>query len=154
MSMKPSRHQAREVALQILYRHDIGLQAASSGPPPKSEAALATLLIAELDHHFDHFKVPVELRGFAAELVAGTIRELSTLDQLLEKHASNWKLGRMSFVDRNLMRMSLYELKHFPETPVSVVIDEAVELAKEFGTAESPAFVNGILDALKAVART
>jgi N utilization substance protein B len=59
----------------------------------------------------------------------------------------------MSFVDRNLMRMSIYELKHFPDTPVSVVIDEAIELAKEFGTAESPGFVNGVLDALKSVTR-
>jgi transcription antitermination factor NusB len=163
MSMKPTRHQAREIALQILYRYDIGLQPASAAVSASDAAAAAgqhaisaktpTQLIEELNHHFDHFKVPVDLRGFAAELVAGTIREMSSLDALLEKHASNWKLGRMSFIDRNLMRMSIYELKHFPDTPVSVVIDEAVELAKEFGTAESPGFVNGVLDAIKGAVR-
>jgi N utilization substance protein B len=148
--MKPTRHQAREIALQILYRYDIGVQGASApAGEPHIEAKSPQDLLKELAHHFDHFKVPGELRGFASELVAGTIRELASLDAILEKHASNWKLGRMSFVDRNLMRMSIYELKHFPDTPVSVVIDEAVELAKEFGTAESPAFVNGVLDSVK-----
>lgn len=161
MSMKPSRHQAREVALQILYRYDIGLQqaagsvaatgtdGAADASPLMIAAKSHTQVIDELNGHFDHFKVPVELRGFAAELVAGTLKEMGTLDGLLEKHASNWKIGRMGLVDRNLLRMSIYELSHFPDTPSSVVIDEAVELAKEFGTAESPAFVNGVLDAIK-----
>ena len=81
--------------------------------------------------------------------MAGSLRELSTLDGLLEKHSSNWKVGRMGFVDRNLLRMSIYDLSHFPDTPASVVIDEAIELAKQFGTAESPAFINGVLDAVK-----
>jgi N utilization substance protein B len=144
--MKPSRHQAREVALQILYRYDIAVQGAQSGG---AAAPTPNALIDELNRHFDHFNVPMELRPFAAELVAGSVRELSALDELLEKHASNWKVGRMSFVDRNLLRMAIYELKHFPDTPPSVVIDEAIELAKQFGTAESPAFINGVLDAVK-----
>jgi N utilization substance protein B len=151
--MKPSRHQAREVGLQILYRYDGALQAPhnSSGGPTLVKSPQE--LIGELNLHFDHFKVPEELRGFAAELVAGTLRELPTLDGLLEKHASNWKIGRMGLVDRNLLRMSIYELSHFPDTPSSVVIDEAIELAKQFGTAESPSFINGILDAVKSVVR-
>lgn len=139
-TMKPSRHQAREVALQILYRYDMALQ---------ENVRTAPSVIEELNHHFDHFNVPVELRGFAAELVAGTVRTLLDLDGLLEKHASNWKIGRMGFVDRNLLRMSIYELQNFPDTPASVVIDEAIELAKQFGTAESPAFINGVLDSIK-----
>jgi N utilization substance protein B len=143
--MKHSRHQAREVALQILYRYDMALQAANPDAPATNPAHV----IEELNHHFDHFSVPEELRGFAAELVAGSLRELPQLDALLEKHASNWKIGRMGFVDRNLLRMSIYELSHFPDTPASVVIDEAIELAKQFGTAESPAFINGVLDAVK-----
>jgi N utilization substance protein B len=156
--MKPSRHQAREVALQILYRYDMSLQNGGAASPGTGtgEAAPAktpTQVIGELNGHFDHFKVPQELRGFAAELVAGSLRELTTLDGLLEKHASNWKVGRMGFVDRNLLRMSIYELQHFPDTPSSVVIDEAIELAKEFGTAESPSFINGVLDAVKAAVR-
>ena len=136
--MKPSRHQAREVALQILYRYDID----HAGAAPVE-------LIDELNGHFDHFKVPDELRGFAAELVAGSVRERAQLDELIEAHASNWKITRMSYVDRNLLRMAICELRRFPDTPPSVVIDEAIELAKQFGTAESPAFINGILDAVK-----
>jgi N utilization substance protein B len=154
--MKPSRHQAREVALQILYRYDMALQGVTNvhvptGPSPVKPnlTAAPVPVIEDLNRHFDHFNVPEELRGFAAELVAGSLRELARLDGLLEKHASNWKVGRMGFVDRNLLRMSIYELSHFPDTPPSVVIDEAIELAKQFGTAESPAFINGVLDAIK-----
>ncbi len=151
--MKPSRHQAREVGLQVLYRYDIALQAAAVQAAASQAPQSPQALIEELNHHFDHFKVPEELRAFAAELVAGTIRELATLDGLLEKHASNWKIGRMGLVDRNLLRMSIYELSHFPDTPASVVIDEAIELAKQFGTADSPAFINGVLDAVKGAVR-
>jgi N utilization substance protein B len=161
--MKPSRHQAREVALQILYRYDMALHSteaqAQGGSAPLTtalpqaawSAGTPSSVIAELNGHFDHFNVPLELRGFAAELVAGSLQEMPQLDALLEKHASNWKIGRMGFVDRNLLRMAIYELSHFPETPSSVVIDEAIELAKQFGTAESPAFINGVLDAVKNV---
>lgn len=145
------RHQAREVALQILYRYDMALQGeqAAGGEPQTTPTAL----INELNHHFDHFGVPQDLRAFAAELVAGTVRSMNDLDGILEKHASNWKIGRMGFVDRNLLRMSIHELKSFPDTPASVVIDEAIELAKQFGTAESPAFINGVLDAVKGAVR-
>jgi N utilization substance protein B len=164
--MKPSRHQAREVALQILYRYDMALQAAGPQPaaptgpvlfklPTAPSMTAPSVVIDELNRHFEHFNTPEELRAFAAELVAGSLKELATLDGLLEKHASNWKVGRMGFVDRNLLRMSIYELSHFPDTPASVVIDEAIELAKQFGTAESPAFINGVLDAVKSgMART
>jgi N utilization substance protein B len=142
-----SRHRAREVALQILYRYDgqYGTQGAPNTEPQT--------LIRELGTHFDHFQVPQDLREFAGQLVAGTLTELNALDGLLETHASNWKVARMVSVDRSLLRMSIYELKHFPETDSSVVIDEAIELGKQFGTAETPAFVNGILDTIKNVVR-
>ena len=151
--MKPSRHQAREVALQILYRYDIGLQAAANTQAPgdiapEIVAKLASELIGELNRHFDHFNVPLELRRSRPSWLPAPCARCPA-DGLLEKHAANWKIGRMGFVDRNLLRMSIYELSHFPDTPASVVIDEAIELAKQFGTAESPAFVNGVLDAVK-----
>lgn len=151
--MKPTRHHAREVALQILYRYDMSLQQAQQAGEG-TVATHPTAVIEELNRHFDHFQVPQEIREFAAELVAGSVRELTALDLLLEKHASNWKVARMGFVDRNLLRMSIYELQKFPDTPASVVIDEAIELAKQFGTQESPAFINGVLDAVKEVVRT
>jgi transcription antitermination protein NusB len=141
------RHRAREIALQMVYRYDVA-EASTGKPAPGGEE-----LIAEIRQHFEHFRVPAELREFAAQLVAGTLAALPELDQLIETHASHWKVSRMPFVDRGLLRMAVYELKHLPESPPSVVIDEAIELAKEFGSAESPAFVNGVLDAIRATLR-
>lgn len=138
-----SRHRAREVALQILYRYDVASQ--SQGIEPPSGGALARDLI----QHFDHFGTPQELREFAANLVSGTLQEQKSLDQYLERHAANWRISRMAYVDRSILRMAVYEMLHFPEISSSIVIDEAVELAKQFGTSETPGFVNGVLDAVK-----
>ena len=106
-------------------------------------------LIADLRYHFDHFTVPEPLREFAAQLVAGTLDKVASIDELLEKHASNWKVARMSSVDRSLLRMAVYEMVHITEVPHSVVIDEAIELAKQFGTSETPSFINGVLDGIR-----
>lgn len=138
-----SRHRAREVALQILYGYEIAHTTAGAAIPQ------GMALAADLRKHFDHFQVAEALREFSAQLVAGTLTEVSQLDPWIEQHASNWKIARMAPVDRTLLRMASYELRKIPETPPSVVIDEAIELAKQFGTAETPAFVNGILDALR-----
>ena len=146
-----SRHRAREVALQILYRYDV---AKPTGPKPNVQAdTQARELIRDLGAHFDHFQVPQDLREFAAQLVSGTLNEMPELDSVLENHASNWKVSRMPSVDRSLLRMAIYELKHYPETDASVVIDEAIELGKQFGTADTPSFVNGILDAIRVLVR-
>jgi N utilization substance protein B len=152
--MSTPRHRAREVALQFLYRHDLAQQSGGElsvktpNPTPKPQLS-PEALVAELKKHFDHFQVSENLREFAAQLVAGTLQEMPKLDVLIESHASNWKLSRMSSVDRTLLRMASYELSNLHETDASVVIDEAIELGKEFGTAETSAFVNGILDAVK-----
>jgi N utilization substance protein B len=156
-----NRHHAREVALQILYRYDVALQGKNANPVTIGESKLVlnapakTLTPADLDRavdlksHFEHFKVAPDVREFAATLVSGTLRELAALDETLERQASNWKVSRMALVDRSLLRMALYEMLHLPESPDAVVIDEAVELAKQYGNAESPGFINGILDAIK-----
>ena len=149
MSQVKTRHQAREFALQILYRYDV-----ATGVQPQVSLPQGAELARELSQHFDHFKIEGELRQFVAELVVGTLSNLTEIDALLEKHAANWKISRMSYVDRSLLRMAIFELKERPETPSSVVIDEAIELSKQFGTSESPAFVNGILDAVKGGLRT
>lgn len=141
------RHRAREVALQILYRYDVAAHE-PGGVVPK----VGPELVADLNKHFDHFTVPPETREFAAQLVAGTLSDMASIDGLLETHASNWKITRMASVDRSLLRMAIYELTQIAEVPPSVVIDEAIELGKQFGTAETPAFVNGVLDAVKAAA--
>lgn len=141
--MKNERYHAREIALQILYRYDVALQ--SKGTPIPEGADL----LNEVVRHFDHFKVPEDLREFASLLVAGTLQKLTDLDLLLEKQVSNWRVTRLGYVDRSLLRMAAYELQYVKETPATVVIDEAIELAKQFGTEDTPAFINGVLDALR-----
>lgn len=138
-----SRHRAREIALQILYQYDLSLHSSGQAAPDGQK------LISDLRYHFDHFAVPEGLREFAGQLVAGTLNEMKSLDELLEKHASNWKVARMSSVDRSLLRMAAYEMLHFPDIHSSIIIDEAIELAKQFGTSETPSFINGILDSIK-----
>lgn len=138
-----SRHRAREIALQVLYQHDLAAHSAGQALPNPPELA------RQLNYHFDHFSVPEPLRAFISQLVTGTLQEATQLDSVLEKHASNWKVARMSSVDRSLLRMATYEMLHIKDVPHSVIIDEAIELAKEFGTSESPSFINGILDSIK-----
>lgn len=137
-----SRHQAREVALQILYRYDVAQQTHGTPAPHGTE------LLADLSRHFQHFAVPDGIHEFATRLVAGTLSQLTVLDALLEKHVSNWKITRLGFVDRSLLRMAAYELTQIKDTPSTVVIDEAIELGKQFGTEDTPSFVNGVLDTL------
>lgn len=142
-----SRHRAREIALQLLYRYDVGIQ--GEGRPLPESAQLAN----EISSHFQHFQVAPPLREFAGLLVAGTLQEHVRIDELIEKHATNWKVSRMGSIERGLLRLATYELGYVAETPASVVINEAIELAKQFGTEETPAFINGILDSIRAEVR-
>lgn len=87
-----------------------------------------------------------ETRVFANDLVKGVVAEKEKIDSVLSEHSTNWKISRMAAVDKNILRMATYELMHMTDIPVKVTINEAVEIAKRFGTAESGAFVNGILD--------
>jgi N utilization substance protein B len=87
-----------------------------------------------------------DVRLFANELVEGVKSHLEEIDGLLAAHSTNWKISRMAAVDKNILRIAAYELVHRADIPVKVTINEAVEIAKRFGTAESGAFVNGILD--------
>ena len=133
-----SRHHAREIALQILYRYD-------GETPTPSGLALAD----DLKKHFEHFQVTEGVREFAAELVAGTLKNSTELDLEIEKYANNWKIARMALIDRNLLRMAIFEMGRFKEIPAAITIDEAVELAKQFGTADTSSFVNAILDSYR-----
>ena len=135
------RTRAREVAFQLLYQFDLARQE-SGTPPPQDEK-----LTHEISVYFQHFDVPAPAREFASTLIDGTLKNQAQLDALIEKYAKNWKLNRLPVVDRNLLRMALFELSHLKDTPVSVVIDEALELGKQFGTADTPSFLNGVLDA-------
>jgi len=132
------------VALQILYRFD----AAQHQPASPVEMA------SELAGHFEHFEVPAALREFASALVVNVLTDREAIDQLIATHSKNWKLERLSQIDHCLLRMAIGELQKFPETDAAIVIDEAIELAKQFGAKESPAFVNGLLDAVHQALRS
>jgi transcription antitermination protein NusB len=128
------RSRAREVALQLLYQHDH-----------------ITTLDAEQIRGFLHRRLrDRELEEFAASLYEGALSHRQDLDQRLAAVAENWSVERMAVVDRNILRLGAFELLFQPQTPPRVTIDEAVEMAKRYGTAESAAFVNGILDRLAA----
>jgi transcription antitermination protein NusB len=123
------RSRAREVAFQVLYQDDLN---------PRNNPAVGDELIGRRLRADD-------LAAFARDLVAGVRRHREELDALLEQTAANWSLGRMAATDRNVLRMGTYELLH-SDTPGRVAIDEAVELAKRFGSSQSAPFVNGVLD--------
>jgi N utilization substance protein B len=128
-----ARRKGRAYALQVLYALDLNDEAAAG----QAVASYAGLFEIEID--------PQSLE-FADELVATARERLAEIDDVIQSASRNWRLERMSRVDRNILRLATSELRHFPDVPVKVAINEAVELAKRFGTSDSPAFVNGILD--------
>jgi N utilization substance protein B len=93
-------------------------------------------------------------RSFTKRLVSGTLEHRDALDAIISHQADHWRLMRMPIVDRNILRMALFELLHEPETPRPVVIDEALEIAKRFSTPRSSQFINGILDGVLKSGRT
>lgn len=124
------RSRAREVAFQVLYQDDLN--------PGGDPAVRDQFLRQRLDD---------DLYEFARELVAGVRRNRAEIDARLSETAANWTLTRMAATDRNVLRLGAYELLH-TDTPERVAVDEAIELAKRYGTARSSQFVNGILDRL------
>jgi transcription antitermination protein NusB len=92
---------------------------------------------------------PKKVRDFAESLFEGTVLRLKEIDKVIQKHAKNWRLVRMAAVDRNVLRLAVFEFISGSKTPDSVVINEALEIAKKFSTHESAQFVNGILDSIK-----
>ena len=130
------RRKAREHALQILFQLDIRQE--------KPSAVVLKRFWAE-------YEPDDEVKAFAEEIIKGTYKHRVEIDKLLHQCAKNWSLDRMAVVDRNVLRMAVYEILHRMDIPTSVTINEAIEIARKFGTDESGAFVNGILDS---VART
>jgi N utilization substance protein B len=137
--------------LQVLYAIDLGLQKArfaeTEGRSEEAELDPIARSAAVFDRIADHFVVPASAMEFARELVAAVVGRTAEIDELLGVHAKNWRVARMATVDRNVLRMAVYELRD-TDTPVAVVIDEAVDLARRFGSETSSSFVNGILDAV------
>ena len=136
-----TRRRAREFALQALYQADLAETSAVE--------ALNGLWTGQMDGEgMDEEQKPAEGEevAFAERLVSGVVDHTAELDALIEDASTNWRLPRMPIVDRNILRLATFELKHCEDIPPNVSINEAVELAKRFGTADSKAFVNGIVD--------
>ena len=102
-----------------------------------------------LELHWDGHPVDPETASFAERIVRGAIADAVRIDSLMTSASENWRLERMATVDRNVIRVAIYELLHEADTPAAVIIDEAIEVAKKFGGEESGQFVNGVLDAVR-----
>lgn len=133
------RRKSREAALQFLFSHDF-----------RGFAADPEVVAAELSRFNVNFEVAKKSVAYADQLVTGICGHLAEIDQLLTEHSHNWRLERMSAVDRNILRIAAYEMRYAPEVPDSVAINEALEIAKRYSLADSVAFINGILDAIAA----
>jgi len=92
---------------------------------------------------------PPKVREFADQLFEGTVRRLKDIDKIIQQHTKHWRLNRMAAVDRNVLRLAVYEFLSESKTPETVVINEALDIARKFSTQESAQFVNGILDSIK-----
>jgi len=124
------RRQGREAAFQLVYQLDL------SGESYESSAEEFWLQTA----------TPCQAREFTTSLVKGVFANMDRIDALLSEHSHNWKMHRMNAVDRSILRLGVYELIFCNETPTKVIINEAIEIGKKYGTAESGSFINGILD--------
>lgn len=129
--MKP-RTRARSLALQVLYEVDI----AHHAPADIYRLRLEETPLAD------------DLSEFARQIIFGVLPLTETLDQIIARYAPEWPLDQIAAIDRNILRMALWEFAVSQETPIKVAINEAVELAKQFGSDSAPRFVNGVLGAL------
>ncbi|MEJ2110964.1 MAG: transcription antitermination factor NusB [Acidobacteriota bacterium] len=127
------RRTARECALQMLYEYDVGKHPASE--------ILQTFW--KMNIH------PEKVGDFANHLFKGTLERLDEIDAVIQQHTKNWRLGRLAVVDRNILRLAVFEFLSDSGTPQTVVINEALEIARKFSTQESALFVNGVLDSIK-----
>ena len=132
------RTRAREIAMQILFQFDLR----GADYAEQVGKSLAQLCADECEGEADVLE-------FATRLVEGTLANRDAIDGKLQSVTRNWDLRRMATVDRNVLRMAVYELMHCTDVPPKVVINEAIDLGKKFSTANSGGFVNGILDRIR-----
>ena len=129
------RREGREVALQLLFHWDLNAQ--------------QSLSVTELDLFWEFRPAAPGIRAFAANLLAGVTAHQATIDEKITRYTANYELRRISAVDRNILRMAIYEMLFADDVPPIVAINEAIDIAKKFGTEESGKFVNGVLDRVK-----
>ncbi len=128
------RRKAREYALQMLFQWDI--------THDEIDQVIATFFQNQPEESED-------VAGFARDLVKKTAEHVEQIDQLIRRHAEHWRLDRMAIVDRNLLRLAIQEFLYSKDIPKTVVINEAIEIARRFSSQESPQFINGVLDSIK-----
>lgn len=130
-----NRHLARSIAMQTLFEWDF------RGEP---SAALPAIL----EHNVTEFAPGMESSEFTNKLVDGVIKERDAIDKIIGRYAPDWPINQITLVDRNILRIGVFELKFFSEVPPKVAINEAIELAKSFGGPSSGRFVNGVLGSM------
>jgi transcription antitermination protein NusB len=143
------RRRSREIALQVLHVMDVSPEMGADAALSRTFEHLVTArgLVEEDDAFESGDLAPARPdRALVEQLVRGVGARQAELDEALTRLSRNWRIERMAVVDRNIIRLALWELLHAPEVPINVVINEAIELAKSFGSAEGAAFVNGLLD--------
>lgn len=128
-----NRRKSRELALQVLFQAEFG------DPKPLKE---------RLSYFQQSFSIKPEVLEYTLFLLAGIDSECDKIDAQLQSLSKNWKLERMSLVDKNILRIAAYELLHGKDTPPKVVINEAIEMAKQYSSLDAFQFINGVLDAL------
>ncbi len=141
------RRRARELALALLVSADVG----EKGPAKVFEMAADALAALAEEWELgdgERLRILPEAAEYGHKLTEEYFRHAQEIDGMIEELSEDWVLDRMAAIDRNILRMAITELLHFPDVPVSAVINEAVELAKMYGTPESGRFVNGMLGAL------
>ncbi|HMO14546.1 MAG TPA: transcription antitermination factor NusB [Pirellulaceae bacterium] len=149
--MNTKRSRAREVALQLLYREEIlGRLIVRDTEVSEEQASLVEYAIGNADERFLQGRLQYKqpLVNFAKSLIAGVQEHLLEIDRILGSTTENWHLNRLAKVDKNILRIGVFELKYC-DTPAAVVINEAVELGKRYGSAESGRFINGVLDRIR-----
>lgn len=127
------RRKSREHTLKILYRRDI------------TKENIDEIIKC----YWKENKINSQITSFSEQLAKGTIKNIEKIDKTIEKVSEHWSLNRMSVIDRNILRMAVQELIFIEDIPPKVTIDEAIEIAKKFGTDDSADFVNGLLDKIK-----
>lgn len=135
-----ARRKARECALQMLFQYDIAR--------PTVDELLKTYW-EEMSDILQTGQHSLQITEFSSRIVRGTIDHLEEIDDRISKRTEHWRISRMAVVDRNLLRMAVYEFLYETETPRTVVINEALEIARRFSTYEATQFINGILDGIK-----
>jgi len=124
------RRKARELALQVLFQIDVG----------------EIVLEDTIKNFWKIEKVLPEIRDFTLRLSRGVMENITQINEVITKYTKNWTINRINNIDRNILRIAIYELLYCPDIPYKVAINEAIEIAKKYGTLESGKFINGVLD--------